>query len=299
VDISEQYKIIRELGNQSKRKFGRVFLVEDKSTGMLFVLKAIGRSSDNPHLSERLIRESDFSFDHGALPQVVSFKQDPEENLLVLVYKPGITIDEFWKNVPKKERISTLKKIVNALLPLFEMLRSQQIVHGDIKPSNLLIDLQGDQLKVYLLDFGLALRLNKRESERKILFPLGFASPEQVLNQVSAIDHTSDLFSLGILIWKLFAGKLPLVHPNPSVFTNLQITHPLPEHDAIPKDLFRILAKMCHKHQFLTAPNRMEPTEVSEALKSACSERYQTLDEVLVDLNDLSDKRSWLSRVLS
>lgn len=299
MDISTKYRIIQEMGNQSRRKFGRVFLLENKNDQQRYILKSLQINSENRHLSERLIREAKFTFNKEGLPKVIEFEQHEAEILIVLEYKKGETIDHYWQGIPKKERIAALKKLLIALLPLFEFLNENRIVHGDIKPSNILVDQDNGLLKVNLLDFGLALRTDEKDPDRKILFPLGFASPEQILNRLEVIDHTSDLYSLGILIWKLFTGKLPLVHPNPSVFTNLLITHPLPEHDAIPRGLHKILAKMCHKHSFETAPNRMDYESVNTALTSAQRQRYQSLSEVIADLEKLSDKRSWISRVLS
>lgn len=299
VDVSEKYKIRKELGSQKRRKFGRVFLAENKIDGERCVIKALQINPETEHLTELFQRESEFSFNFTGLPEVLDYWKNDHEIFLVLKYKEGVTIDEYWKTVPKNERIAKLKEFISALVPLFTILSEQHIVHGDIKLSNLLVHSTDQGITVHLLDFGLAIRKKNIDANRKILFPLGFASPEQVLNKLELIDHTSDIFSLGIVIWKLFTGKLPLVHPNPSIFTNLQITHPLPEHDAIPKDLFKILSKMCYKHTFATSPNRMNEKEVSKYLKQASMMRYQSLQEVLVDLNRLSDKRSWISRVLS
>jgi serine/threonine protein kinase len=299
VDISSKYRIIKELGNQSHRKFGQVFLVESRDDHELCVLKALKFNPENAHLIERLVHEANFTFHEECLPKVLEIVKSDSEVMIILKYKEGQTLDEFWKTVPKNKRIVTLKIILEELLPLFERLKEESLVHADIKPSNLIVDSRNEKLKLHLIDFGLALKSHQNVSDRKFLFPLGYASPELVLNRLHLIDHTSDLYSLGILIWKLFTGKLPLVHPNPGIFTNLQITHPLPEHDMIPKELHKILLKICHKHTFVTAPNRMEISEVDNALFQAKKERYQSLQEVISDLDSLNDRRSWISRVLS
>lgn len=296
--ISEKYKILQELGDQNRRKFGRVFLVENRLTGEKAVLKSLQVNDTNSQLATRLIQESRFSFEDKGLPKVLDFEHNGNEILLVIAYKNGVTIDVFWNTVKRKEQITTLKRILKALLPIFDLLKEKQIVHGDIKPSNLLIETKGTEIELHLLDFGLAFRLDDQQEYRQILFPLGFASPEQILNRTSVIDHTSDLFSLGIMIWKLFAGKLPLTHPNPSIFTNLQITHPVPEDDLIPKGLFKIISKMCHKHPFHTSPNRIPEAKVDEMLNLAKVNRYKSLSAVITDLEPLKDYRNWFNRVL-
>jgi serine/threonine protein kinase len=198
----------------------------------------------------------------------------------------------------KKNKLETLKKITTALIPIFEDLRKNNIVHCDIKPSNLLVNEKAQQFSMSLIDFGLSITTTEDNSS-KILFPLGYAAPELILNRKKCINHTSDLFSYGIVIWRLFEDKLPLSHPNPSVYTNLQITYPLPDGNEMGKDLNQIIKKMCFKHQFSQAPNLMNETDVDQLLLNASNERYQTLPEVLKDLIYVNDRKSWINRILS
>jgi eukaryotic-like serine/threonine-protein kinase len=297
MSIAETYRIERELGMQQKRKFGRVFLVVLKSdSSQRFILKTLEKSTSNVHLQERLRNEATFSFDHPQLPSLIQFEESETEILLLLEYKEGLTLADFWKSVKKKERIKTLKAVLYGLLPALEILKEQHIVHCDIKPSNILVCEEQGELVIHLIDFGLA--LNSQENEtRKILFPLGFAAPELLLNQLSCVDHTTDLFALGISIWRIFTGKLPLAHPNPSIFTNLQLVHPLPEHENIPNELVKILNKMCLKHAFRTAPNLLHQQEVIVALMQTNSLRFQHLKDVITEVEKLED-RNWINTIL-
>jgi serine/threonine-protein kinase len=166
------------------------------------------------------------------------------------------------------------------------------VVHCDIKPSNILVKKTEDDFEIALIDFGLAVRTTEPEN-RKILFPLGFAAPELLLNELDLVDHRTDLFALGISCWNLFTGELPLTHPNPSIYTNLQLTHPLPDHSSLPKGLYPILKKMANKHVFRTAPNLMTAEERKMALKEGLLGRYATLSEVLIDLTNVPLKKNW------
>jgi serine/threonine protein kinase len=298
MSISEKYRIIEELGGQIKRKFGKVYLIQSKETGENFVLKSIQKETHNEQIQLRLRNESSFTFETAFLPKVADFFETDNEILLVLKYKEGITLDKFWKKIKKKNKVETLKKITTALIPIFEELRKNNIVHCDIKPSNLLVNEKAQQFSMSLIDFGLAIKTTEDNSS-KILFPLGYAAPELILNRKKCFNHTSDLFSYGIVIWRLFEDKLPLSHPNPSVYTNLQITYPLPDGNEMGKDLNQIIKKMCFKHQFSQAPNLMNETDVDQLLLNASNERYQTLPEVLKDLIYVNDRKSWINRILS
>lgn len=291
--IHEKYKLIEPLGNQLKRKFGEVFLVQNKSTEVYGVMKRIAKSPANAHLQERLRKEASFTFDFTGLPKALDYFESESEIILIKNYSSGNSLEEFWQRIPRKKRIETLKLILQRLAPIFNHLRENQIVHCDIKPSNIIIEQKGDYLNVALIDFGMAIN-RKDYSLRKTLFPLGYAAPELLLNHLDIVDHRTDLYSLGIVIWKLSEGKLPLTHPNPSVFTNLQLTHPLPDALELPKGWNSILKKMCNKHVFRTAPNLLTPEEVKDSLILGMSIRYATIDQILAAIEKLPTPKRWI-----
>lgn len=292
MELSQKYRILNELGNQAVRKFGSVYLVEDSTTGEQRVLKQLVINDQIHHLAERMEREASFSFRSNGLPHVTEFIKTEREIVLVKTFVAGTPLDAYWQSIPKKQRLDALVNILKALAPLFQQLKEEQIVHCDIKPSNILIEKKQDVISCHLIDFGMAIR-QKENNNLKLLFPLGYAAPELILNRMALLDHTTDLYALGITIWKLFTGSLPITHPNPSVFTNLQLTYPLPDDHQLPKGLYRILQKMCVKHQFKTAPNRMPLGEVDANLRSAQNQRYPDLSEVIRDVEQLPMGRAW------
>ncbi len=292
MELSKKYRTVNVLGNQAVRKFGTVSLIEDMATGQQKVLKQLVLNDHNQHIAERLERESSFNFQLCGLPRVTEFIKTDREIVLVKAFVEGIPLDDYWQTIPRKQRMDQLVHILKALFPLFQVLHEQQIVHCDIKPSNILIEKKDDSISCHLIDFGMAIR-QKENKHFKLLFPLGYAAPELILNRLELLDHTSDLYALGIAIWKLFTGTLPLTHPNPSIFTNLQLTYPLPDHSDLPKGLYPILQKMCDKHQFKTAPNRMKIEEVDPLLRKAQQNRYQSLQEIIADLQKIPQKKSW------
>lgn len=286
MSIAAHFRIIETLGDQKVRRFGEVYLVESKLDGSKGVLKVVRNPAEAPIAAERLRQEALFTFDQGGLPKTLEFYESDSELLLVRDYAEGVPLHIYWLGLRRKHRIPFLLRFLHELQPLFTSLNKAGIVHCDLKPGNILIDGGLDDFRVHLIDFGLALRLEHQE-ERKLLFPLGYAAPELLLNHLDIVDQRTDLFALGILIWRLFAGKLPLTHPNPSIYTNIQLTHPLPDDSSLPKGLYPILRRMSHRYAFQMSPNKMDRQEVKNCLKSAMNERYSHLSEVIEDVGRL------------
>ncbi len=285
-----QFEVISKLGTPNKRKFNEVYLIKNMNSGDLAVLKKLVKTNQNSHLWNILKAESQFEFTSQNLPKTWHFIENEQEILLIRNFQKGIPINEYWRKLKSKNQLEFLKKMIQALVPIFDELAARNIVHCDIKPSNILVDESENELNFSLIDFGMALDLNKLE-ERKTLFALGYSAPEITLNRLQIANQTSDIFALGISIWQLYAGKLPLTHPNPSIMTNLQITYPLPSNGNISKSMQQILNKMCHKHAFKMPPNLMEKADLDQCLISAQKERFQNLQSVLDELSNVREKR--------
>lgn len=291
--VSDRYKIVQKLGKQSKRKFGSVFLVQNKLSGEEAILKTLKKNPNNFHLQERIRQEAGFSFEFDGLPKTLELIENESEILLIKNYIPGITLEEYWRKIPRKDQLSELILILENLSPILHYLKEVHVIHCDIKASNILIHKMNSGITVSLIDFGLALKQDK-ENQRSILFPLGYAAPELLLNKLDLVDHRTDLFSIGIMIWTLLNGQLPLTHPNPSIFTNLQLTHPLPEGTEPLEGLNKLLRKMCCKPSFRTAPNRMDNAKVRSELLQAIHNRYENLNQFLDHLKKLPKRKKWI-----
>lgn len=280
MDLSEKYAITSRLGDHRKRKFGELFAGIARSTNDPVVIKAIRKNEHSKIARKRLLHEAEFSFNFTGLPNVLDLFESEQEIILVRTHVEGEPICAITDNLKRKQRLSFVLRFLDIYKAIDNKLRTEQIVHADIKPGNIIIDNHESNLSVNLIDFGMAIRTNQHE-ERSILFPLGYAAPELLLNHLDIVDHRTDQFSLGITLWRIFCGSIPLTHPNPSITTNLQLTHPLPDHAELPKGVYPILKKMCSKHQFKIPPNKMNPDDVKQKLIEGMDMRYANLDEVV------------------
>lgn len=283
--LSEQFRIIGTLGNQVRRKFATIYLAENKISGEQVVLK-VAQQSDVA--LERLKQEAAFSFDQAGLPRVIDFQESDQDSVLILEYQKGISWTDHFKTLRQKERLPELIRLLKLLAPLLNELHTRGIVHLDLKPTNLLYSSESDAVSI--IDFGLALK-QPLTAPRKTLFPLGYASPEALLNELDLVDHRSDYFSLAVSCYQLLSDKLPLLHPNPSVTTNLQLTHPLPDCPNLSKNGNAALQKLGAKFRFGLPPNQLPENERKKALIAGKELRYNKIEDFISDLETSSKKR--------
>jgi serine/threonine protein kinase len=286
------FSIIKELGNQVNRKFSKVFLVIRESDNQLFVLKIVEKNNSTILQQKKLFQESKVNLNTHFFQQNIDFWEDDKSMFLLKEFIPGETLDSWWKNEKKMKKLDKLKLFISLCVPIFQELKNNNIVHNDIKPSNFIVNQENLEIQLTLIDFGLAHSF-PAENDGEVLFSLGFSAPEVILSKKSLTNHSSDLFSLGICMYNLYSGKLPLSHPNPSIFTNLQITHPLLNEADIPKKLFELISKICVKHSFRLPPNKLTEEEVNQSLISAQNKRIRSIEEIEKELNEINEQKFW------
>lgn len=290
---AEKYRILEQIGGNKKRKFAHIFLTEDKISGVKSILKTLQKTEDNQVAQERLRKEAGFSFIVDGLPETLDFFESESELFLFKSFQTGITLNDYLEQFRSGEKAHKLLEVLELLEPILEHLHRNKIYHLDIKPGNLIVD-SSKGVHVSLIDFGLALNANEPET-RKTLFPLGFAAPELLLNQLDLVDARTDYFALGVTCWTCLQGRMPLIDPNPGITTNLQLTYPLPNLDSKHKVLSPVLQKMAAKHQFTVPPNKLSLEEQKNALIKGMDKRYASYSEFISDFGkQLSQqKKSW------
>jgi serine/threonine protein kinase len=144
------------------------------------------------------------------------------------------------------------------------------LVHRDIKPGNILIDRNGQP---HVVDFGLALREENIGEGPKYAGTPSYMSPEQARGEGHRVDGRSDIFSLGVVLYQLLAGRRPFTGETRTELLE-QVTNreakPLRQYDEkLPKELARI----CHKAMAKRATERYSSAfDLSEDLRLFLSE---------------------------
>jgi hypothetical protein len=189
---------------------------------------------------------------------------------LVMPYVRGGTLRDRIDEMRREGRQFDLRIIVSYMSQIADALNyahSFGIVHRDVKPANLLFHLDG---RLLLSDFGIV-RLEALPALTAIGDFLGtveYASPEQVTT--SEIDHRSDIYSMGIVLYELLTGDVPFTGNTPFIVMNKHRSEPVPsprnERPDLPPAVEEVVMKALAKRP---EDRYQSALELAAALRSA------------------------------
>lgn len=211
--------------------FGHVYLATDKRDNHLYALKVVPKIKiiQNNLISSIHTEKNAFaSLDSNFIPKLISTFQDKRNLYFQMEFIPGGDLRYIMKNFTFIE--PQIRFIIGEIILALEEVHKKNIVHLDIKPSNVLFDAEGH---IKLTDFGISVLLenrkenyynmvnsilkeqlnhesknNIRNTQRIKAFTLSYVAPEVLLfGQPSA---KSDIWSLGVIMYELFYQAFPL-----------------------------------------------------------------------------------------
>ncbi|MCI0337855.1 MAG: protein kinase, partial [Acidobacteria bacterium] len=264
------YRILERLGSGG---MGEVYKAEDLRLHRQVALKVLGANSQ-PRLSpqseeskKRFLREAQAAaaLNHpniATIYEIDQFTRDGiEHSFIAMEYVPGKPLSEYGRThrLSPNQAIELVLQIADAL----EAAHARGIVHRDVKPSNVIVA-EAERIKV--LDFGLAKFMTTeypvesgtasafqtgmlRTNPGLIMGTLAYMSPEQAKGD--EVDHRSDIFSLGVVLYELLTGRLPFSGENTVALINnlLHADPPALNHSnpQVTPELGRIVRKMLEK----------------------------------------------------
>ena len=260
-----RYQIIRRLGRGG---FGIVFLAKDADLDRLVAVKLphLHRAQHQNYLHTFLREARTLArLDHSAVVPIYDCGLiDDGRCFVVSKYIEGRDLSHVMLQgpLPTVEIARLLIDVAQAL----DHVHRARIVHRDIKPANILV---GDNGRVYVADFGLALRDEAVSGGQEGLAGTpSYMSPEQVRGEGHRIDGRSDQFSLGVVMYEMLTGERPFSGgASHDVLYRILTRDPVPPRElkrSVPTELNRICLKLLSK---LASQRYAETIELAEDLR--------------------------------
>jgi len=247
-DVIGRCRTIRELGRGG---VGTVYLATHQTLQIEVALKVLSPtlSMDNPALAERFVREAQLAarIRHPNVIAVMDAAQDETTGLyyIVMEYVDGGSLSWHLRHgpLPEAKALSIITGIAHALL----IAEENSIVHRDIKPDNIILDLRGT---AKLADLGLA----KNAIDSHTSLTLGgsfmgtpaYMSPEQAQDAKIA-DTRDDIYSLGASFYECLTGEPPFQGETPYNIMSELLTKPSPKPRTVRPEISRAADLICRK----------------------------------------------------
>lgn len=278
----DQYEIIKPIGTGG---MGTVYKAVDRARDLTVAIKVLDRRYDldrkrrrRDHLGREILIAA--SLNHEAIVRYhkeIIEQEDRNGHIrrcLLMEYVDGY---DLRKHI--RDRDLSLRQMANIMSRLcrgIDFLHQNGIVHRDIKPGNFMVTRDLKQVKIF--DFGLSkssaswrTRWMKEGGGTRAYMP-----PEQLANKHTKLDSRSDIFSFGIAMYELFAGK----------------------HPCTAQDARRIQKQILNSKYRFEPPSKHNPEipprldrVILKCLRRKPKSRYQSLTEMLMDLSRVTDSR--------
>jgi tRNA A-37 threonylcarbamoyl transferase component Bud32 len=264
------YQIVSAIGRGG---VGEVYLADDPRLRRQVALKILNaKFADDESARGRFLREAQMAagLDHPNICTLHEIGTDGGLDYLVMQRLRGETLAQRFERgrVPLRESLDIAVQLADALA----FAHDHGVIHRDIKPQNVMLTPEG---RVKLMDFGLAKAPGRLDDQQEthaalteagvFLGTLAYMSPEQLEGHPA--DERSDIFSLGMTLYELFAGRHPFSGPTPAATITAIASRPAAPLAVTAPD----------------APPGLTPI-MAKALALRADERYQSTRDLLTEL---------------
>jgi serine/threonine protein kinase len=265
MDKVGKYEIVKELGHGAT---STVYLALDPFSQQqvalkVFNLEVLHDQSRAKAFRKLLLTEASLAgkLSHPHIVKIHDAVMDGEVNYIVMEYVEGETL-EIYGEVDHLMGLGRIAEIIYKCCKALEYAQYQGITHRDIKPANILLRGESD---IKISDFGAAVIESQQTTQVSGVGSPAYMSPEQI--RELPLTHQTDIYSLGVTMYRLLTGKLPF-----DAATSYSMIYQIMNIDPQPPSTFRP-----------EIPPAMDAI-VQRAMCKDTAQRYQTWDEFARDL---------------
>jgi Tol biopolymer transport system component/predicted Ser/Thr protein kinase len=258
------YRIIEQIGIGGMATVYKAYQPSMDRYVAIKVLPAL--ISRDPAFLKRFRRESKVvaKLEHKHILPVYDYGEQESLTYLVMRYVEAGTLKD--RLVAGQLDLPEIYRIIGQVGAALGYAHRLGVIHRDVKPTNVLVDSQGD---AYLTDFGLARIMESSEQLTATGVGVGtpaYMAPEQ--GQGLKIDHRSDIYSLGVMLYEMVTGRVPYEAETPMAVVIKHITAPLPLPSSVKPDV----------------PPQVERV-ILKAMAKDPDDRFQTVGEMVTALD--------------
>lgn len=214
------------------------------------------------------------ALEHPCIVPIYDFGWHGQQPYIVMRYMSGGSLqDKLEKGDMKLTEIAHIIKRVSDAL---DAAHAKRIIHRDIKPSNILFDSSGD---AFLSDFGIATSKSFKDDDGEWLVGTpAYMSPEQA--QGKHVDGRSDIYALGVTLYRALTGQLPFSSSSTTALVNAHIELPIPDIRTIKANIPAVWQEV-----------------VAKAMAKDPNDRYATAADFARDVNEVATGKWYLRKL--
>ena len=213
-----------------------IYVGHHKKTGERVAIKILPpQLADKPDFRKRFEREIDTiaELDHPNIVKLKDHGYDNGINFMVMEYIPNENLaNHIMANSPLE--LDYVIDIVNKVAAGLDHAHQKGVIHRDVKPSNVLLQMKPDVLEAthfpVLSDFGIAKFAEGQTqlTQTGMVGTFGYIAPEQIQGSDS-VDLRADIYALGVMVFQMLTGKLPFPTHNPGATLIAHLQQPPPD----------------------------------------------------------------------
>lgn len=268
--IDGKYRLEKRIG---KGGMGAVYAARHTKFNKQLAIKVLSQDLvDDANSYNRFVNEANTTgiLKHPNIVSVSDFGQTDDGIVyLVMEYVDGISLRQL---LDKEGRLSIDRSMLfcRQICDAISLAHKCNVIHRDLKPDNVMIETINNREIARVLDFGIAKLKDTTQNMTKTGNVLGtphYMSPEQC--SAGVIDHRSDIYSLGVMIYEMLAGRLPFDGPTPVAVVVQHVTKDPPvlhEIADVPEPISKVVMRALEKE-----PSRRQQTaeDLIEQLEAA------------------------------
>jgi serine/threonine-protein kinase len=257
---------------------GVIFLARDPYIQRHVVVKVLMyRHTLDEVYREFFLQEAELiaALEHPCIVPIYDFGWNGQQPYIVMRHMAGGSLEDKLKNGVEIKPVE-IARIITRIGEALDAAHERKIIHRDVKPSNFLYDSTGE---IFLSDFGIAKSKPFTDDEGEWLVGTpAYMCPEQVKGQKT--DGRADIYSLGIVLYRLLTGQLPFKGDSTTSLINAHVDMPIP-------DLRQVKGKLPAAWQEV----------VAKAMAKEPDDRYSTAGELAREVMQIASGKWFLRKI--